>query len=253
MTSTIIIFLAILVVMLFMYAMLFLRETANKTYLKFVFIALPFMGIDLMPSYISTTLFVFITFVFLVFFYKRVQLKYSGSFAYLILSVCLFSSLAIGLFLSPDLSKDTITDSIQLLAVFFYAKVLIDEITRDIDFQQSILQCMKFTLIFSLVFLVFQFIFGPSFSFAKSQNINVAGGIAIRSPSFFQDPQKYAQYLSASSLLILLPPRLTTSTAHEVMLMYHHHHHQQRHQPQRHHQIQPPPQQPRRSNPSCCS
>ena len=219
MTSTIIIFLAILVVMLFMYAMLFLRETANKTYLKFVFIALPFMGIDLMPSYISTTLFVFITFVFLVFFYKRVQLKYSGSFAYLILSVCLFSSIAIGLFLSPDLSKDTITDSIQLLAVFFYAKVLIDEITRDIDFQQSILQCMKFTLIFSLVFLVFQFIFGPSFSFAKSQNINVAGGIAIRYPSFFQDPQKYAQYLSASSLLMLLLPGKTKGKTSQLGLL----------------------------------
>lgn len=209
MTSTIIMFLAISVVLLFMYAILFMKEATNKTYLKFVFIALPFMGIDLMPSYISTTLFVFITFVFLVFFYKRVQLKYTGSFEYLILSVCLFSSLAIGILLSPDLSKDTITDSIQLLAVFFFAKVLIDEITHDIDFQQSILHCMKFTLIFSLFFLLFQFIFGPSFSFAKSQNINVAGGIAIRYPSFFQDPQKYAQYLSASSLLMLLLPGKT--------------------------------------------
>jgi O-antigen ligase len=65
---------------------------------------------------------------------------------------------------------------------------------------------MKITLIFSFVFLVFQFVFGPSFSFAKSQNINVAGGITIRYPSFFQDPQKYAQYLSASSLLMLLLP-----------------------------------------------
>lgn len=209
MTSTIIMFLAISVVLLFMYAILFMKEATNKTYLKFVFIALPFMGIDVMPSYISTTLFVFITFVFLVFFYKRVQLKYTGSFEYLILSVCLFSSLAIGILLSPDLSKDTITDSIQLLAVFFFAKVLIDEITHDIDFQQSILHCMKFTLIFSLFFLLFQFIFGPSFSFAKSQNINVAGGIAIRYPSFFQDPQKYAQYLSASSLLMLLLPGKT--------------------------------------------
>jgi O-antigen ligase len=63
---------------------------------------------------------------------------------------------------------------------------------------------MKITLVFSLVFLVFQFVFGPSFSFAKSQNINVAGGMAVRYPSFFQDPQKYAQYLSASSLLMLL-------------------------------------------------
>jgi O-antigen ligase len=65
---------------------------------------------------------------------------------------------------------------------------------------------MKITLIFSFIFLVFQFIFGPSFSFAKSQNINVAGGISIRYPSFFQDPQKYAQYLSASSMLMLLLP-----------------------------------------------
>lgn len=220
MTSVIIMFIAMSVVMLFLYAMLFIKEETNKTYLKFIFITLPFIGIDLMPSFISTTLFVFITFVFLVFFYKRVQIKHSGSFSYYYLFLFLISSIVVGLLLSPDLSKDTITDSIQFLAVFFFAKVLIDQINQDPDFRLSILHCMKFTLIFSLLFLTFQFILGPSFSFAKSQNINVAGGMSIRYPSFFQDPQKYAQYLSASSLLmLLLPSKMKGNTSHLGLLL----------------------------------
>lgn len=206
MTSTIIMFLAVAVLMLFLYAMLFIKEDNNKSYIKFVFIAYPFLGIDLLPSFISTTLFVFITFIFLVFFHQRKSTTRTGIFSYFHLFLFLLLSIAVGLFLSPDLSKDTITDFVQLLAVFFFAKVLIDEVQHDLGFRTSILHCMKITLIFSFVFLAFQFIIGPSFSFAKSQNINVAGGIAIRYPSFFQDPQKYAQYLSASSLLMLLLP-----------------------------------------------
>ncbi|MCF8214878.1 MAG: O-antigen ligase family protein [Chitinophagaceae bacterium] len=206
MTSTIIMFLAVAVLMLFLYAMLFIKEDNNRSYIKFVFIAYPFLGIDLLPSFISTTLFVFITFIFLVFFHQRKSTTRTGVFSYFHMFLFLLLSIAVGLFLSPDLSKDTITDFVQLLAVFFFAKVLIDEVQHDLGFRTSILHCMKITLIFSFVFLAFQFIIGPSFSFAKSQNINVAGGIAIRYPSFFQDPQKYAQYLSASSLLMLLLP-----------------------------------------------
>ena len=206
MTSTIIMFLAVAVVMLFMYAMLFVKEDPNRTYLKFIFIAYPFLGIDLLPSVISTTLFVFITYVFLLFFYKRSPIKQAGSSSYLFLFIFLLSSVGIGLFLSPDLSKDSITDFVQLLAVFFFAKVLIDEVKLDVGFRTSIFNCMKITLIFSFLFLALQFIIGPSFSFAKTQNINVAGGMSIRYPSFFQDPQKYAQYLSASSFLMLLLP-----------------------------------------------
>lgn len=215
MTSTIIMVLAMAVLLLFIYAMLFIREESNKTYLKIVFITFPFMGIDLMPSFISTTLFVFITAIFLVFFYKRTPIKYAESFSYFSLFLFLLLSVGVGLVLSSDLSKDTLTDFIQLLAVFFFAKVLIDEIKHDIDFQTSILNCMKITLMFSFIFLLFQFILGPSFSFAKSQNINVAGGISIRYPSFFQDPQKYAQYLSASSfLMLLLPAKVKGKTSH---------------------------------------
>ena len=206
MTSTIIMFLALAVLMLFFYAMLFTKEDNNKSYLKFIFIAYPFLGIDLLPSIISTTLFVFITLIFLIFFHKRNPTKHTGSFPYFYLFLFLLLSIGVGLFLSPDLSKDTITDFVQLLAVFFFAKVLIDEFLLDLGFRTTILHCMKITLMFSFIFLVFQFIFGPSFSFAKSQNINVAGGISIRYPSFFQDPQKYAQYLSASSMLMLLLP-----------------------------------------------
>ncbi len=220
MTSTIIMFLAVAVLMLFFYAMLFIKEDNNKSYIKFVFIAYPFLGIDLLPSVISTTLFVFITYAFFLFFYKRSPIKHAGSPSYLLLFLFLLSSIGIGLFLSPDLSKDTMTDFVQLLAVFFFAKVLIDEVQHDVSFRTSIFNCMKITLIFSFLFLALQFIIGPSFSFAKTQNINVAGGMSIRYPSFFQDPQKYAQYLSASSfLMLLLPGKMNGKTSQLGLLL----------------------------------
>ena len=220
MTSTIIMFLAVAVLMLFFYAMLFIKEDNNKSYIKFVFIAYPFLGIDLLPSVISTTLFVFITYAFFLFFYKRSSIKHAGSPSYLLLFLFLLSSIGIGLFLSPDLSKDTMTDFVQLLAVFFFAKVLIDEVQLDVSFRKSIFNCMKITLIFSFLFLALQFIIGPSFSFAKTQNINVAGGMSIRYPSFFQDPQKYAQYLSASSfLMLLLPGKMNGKTSQLGLLL----------------------------------
>ncbi len=219
MTSTIIMFLALAVLMLFFYAMLFTREDRNRVYLKFVFIAYPFLGIDLLPSILSTTLFVFVTFIFLVFFHKRKDPTCPDSFSYFNLFLFLLLSIIIGLVLSPDLSRETVTDSFQLLAAFFFAKVLIDEFSLDPGFRNSILSCMKITLIFSLVFLAFQFVIGPSFSFAKSQNINVAGGMSIRYPSFFQDPQKYAQYLSASSLLMLLLPGIVKGKSSQLGLL----------------------------------
>jgi O-antigen ligase len=64
---------------------------------------------------------------------------------------------------------------------------------------------LRYMLIFSLVFLLLQYIIGPGFSFAKSENINVAGGASIRYPSFFQDPQKYAQFLAVLSFMVLIP------------------------------------------------
>ena len=219
MTSTITMVLAVAVLMLFFISMLFTKEDSNRVYLKFIFIAYPFLGIDLLPSILSTTLFVFITFIFLIFFHKRKHLKFLVSFSYFNLFLLLLLSSGIGLLLSPDLSKESLTDSVQLLAVFFFANVLIEEFKLDPGFRNSVLNCMKITLLFSLVFLAFQFIFGPSFSFAKSQNINVVGGITIRYPSFFQDPQKYAQYLSASSLLMLLLPGLIKGKTSQLGLL----------------------------------
>lgn len=219
MTSLILIGLAFLVVSFFLYTMFFTQENRERAYLKYVFLAYPFMGIDILPSILSTTLFVFVTAVFSFFFYHHRVVKSSHSSPYYILFLLLMMIIGIGLWLSEDLSSDSTTDFIQLLAVFFFAKVLIDELYSDASFRTTVLQSMKITLLFSFIFLICQFLFGPAFSIAKSQNVNVAGGIAIRYPSFFQDPQKYAQYLSASSFLMLLIPGKTTSKTSDMGLL----------------------------------
>jgi len=219
MNSLILMGLAFLVASFFLYTMFFTRENRERAYLKYVFLAYPFIGIDILPSILSTTLFVFITAVFCFFFYQYRSLQSSNSSPYYRLFLLLLVIVGIGLWLAEDLSNDSTTDFIQLLAIFFFAKVLIDELYRDASFRTTVLQSMKITLLFSFIFLACQFILGPAFSIAKSQNINVAGGIAIRYPSFFQDPQKYAQYLSASSLLMLLIPGKTASKTSDMGLL----------------------------------
>ena len=94
---------------------------------------------------------------------------------------------------------------IELFATLIFAKIMIDEITDDPSFFYEVINCLKTTLIVSLIFLVCQFIFGVQFSISRTLH----GGVfmedtAIRYPGFFQDPQKFAQFLAASSFLFLI-------------------------------------------------
>lgn len=74
----------------------------------------------------------------------------------------------------------------------------------DYNYLFSIIKQLKYLVIFSLFFLIFQFIFGPEFTFEKSINTNISGGPNTRYPSFFQDPQKYAQFLAIGFFVTLI-------------------------------------------------
>ena len=204
MIAKVVMLIAIFVVIGFLAYMLFTKEDSNKAFIKYVLFVYPFLGIDLLPSFISFNVFDFLTIVFLVLFHriKIYPIRTGIMFNYLFLLFVL--NLVAGIYLAEEYTRQTTTSIIQVVTLFVFIRIFVLELLNTPSFKQEILILFRGILIFSFVFLLCQFVFGPSFSFAKSQNINVIGGAAVRYPSFFQDPQKYAQFLAAISFLVLL-------------------------------------------------
>jgi len=205
MIAKIVMLIAIAVVFGFVGYMLFTKEKVNIAYVKYMLYAYPFLGIDLLPSLLSFTIFDFLTFFFFLFLYNRYTASKSSSPLYSNLFVLFMVLLFAGVYFSEQITRETGTALLQLYSITIFIVVLYQVLVFEKKAKAEIFVGLRFMLLFSFIFLLLQYIIGPSFSFAKSENINVAGGIAIRYPSFFQDPQKYAQFLSVLSFLVLVP------------------------------------------------
>lgn len=204
MIAKIVLLIALIVISGFFIYLFFTKEPLNKAYLKYIFYAFPFLGIDLLPSILSFNIFDLLTLTFFFIFYQpsRAVVLHANIYNYIFLIFLLLIS--VGIYISDANSRDTITAVIQLGTIYLFIMILYKELRANKSIKQELFRAMKYVLIFSFVFLFLQYVFGPSFSFAKSENINVAGGMAIRYPSFFQDPQKYAQFLAIISFIILI-------------------------------------------------
>jgi O-antigen ligase len=205
MIAKIVMLIAFAVVFGFVGYMLFTKEKTNLAYVKYMLYAYPFLGIDLLPSLFSFNLFDFITFIFFFFLYNRYTVNKSGSSIYIILFVLFLLLLFAGVYFSEQFTRETGTALLQLFSVTTFIVILYQVLVFEKTAKAEVLSGLRFMLLFSFLFLLLQYVIGPEFSFAKSENINVAGGEAIRYPSFFQDPQKYAQFLSVLSFLVLVP------------------------------------------------
>jgi O-antigen ligase len=210
MSASIFALLAIVVLGSFFVFIFFSREHKNKVYVKFVLLAFPLLAIDLFPSVVSITIFDFITFVYFFVFYKPRKKQVENAGLYLLLFFVLTTFILFGAYQADGLTRDTTTAFIQFFSIACFVKIVSEECISDNKFFHSVVLCLKITLILSLLFLAGQFVFGTSFSIARSQNINVYGGLSTRYPSFFQDPQKYAQFLAAVSFLFLIKDRHTS-------------------------------------------
>jgi O-antigen ligase len=197
---------AILVFGVFIAVMFLTKKDRNVVFIDFVLISFPFLSIDLLPSLISFRLFDFVTFLFLIFFYDkynhgriigRTQQVIKYLFYILILSN-IFRSVY-----ENDLSLSFASGSLQLFNLFIFSGIVYDNFTSDVNYVKRIQKYFSFMLAFSFVFLLFQFVFGTDFTFSKSPNINISGGLVTRYPSYFQDPQKYGQFLAALSFPVL--------------------------------------------------
>jgi O-antigen ligase len=205
MGSMLYILLALAVLSAFFILMIFIAGNPNRIYLKYILLAYPLLAIDLLPSMLSTNIFCFTTIVFLIFFYKRPALVSSKTKStYPIFFILLSIIVAGGLINAESLTLASATYLMEYTSIFIFARILIDECTADRKFIYQVIDCLKITLFISLSFMLGQIILGPSFTIAKSPNINVLSGLNIRYTSFFQDPQKYGQFLSACSFFFFI-------------------------------------------------
>lgn len=191
----------------FLYVMIFMKGNRNEHFIQFILIIYPFLSIDLFPAYFSLRLFDFITLIFYILFYKKTvniesYPKIIQAIKYLLLLI--LASSIFRIIIQGEWSKSLAISIIQILSLVLFTKILFQILIFNSQYISKVQNLFSYLVIFSLLFLVMQFVFGTTFTISKSPNINVEGGIAIRYPSFFQDPQKYGQFLAAASYFILL-------------------------------------------------
>ena len=221
MASSLYALLALVVIASFALLLLFSTQAKNQLYIQFILLAFPLLSINILPSGFSFTLFDLLTFFFFLIFYipKKIQFKNAGIQS--ILFVALFITLVVSAWNAETFTTDSITAFIQFFSISCFIKMVSEECIANPIFFYKIISILKITLFVSLLFLVGQFIFGTNFSIARSQNSNVSGGLSTRYPSFFQDPQKYAQFLAIISFLFLIKDKFTAKiTAINYALLF---------------------------------
>ncbi|HEX2921522.1 MAG TPA: O-antigen ligase family protein [Bacteroidales bacterium] len=182
-------------------AYFFLSKSPGKAYLAFTLVFFPFMDLNLTPEeYGAVSVFDFISWFTLFFLLNRI-LVFEKTVLWLML-VLMSGLLFVGSLLS-EFIQNSLIYFFKFFSVFILAKTLIDQCTEDPHYISTILKFLKMGAIVSLIFLVFQILFGVNFTLYSEihPNINID---VTRYPSFFQDPQKYGQYLSMISFLFLL-------------------------------------------------
>ena len=197
---------AILVFSAFIAVMFLTKKDRNVAFIDFILIAFPFMGIDLLPSIFSFRIFDFIILVFLIFFYNKYKIDRNISSTQQVIKYLFFILILSNIFRSiyeNDLSLSFASGSIQLFNLFIFSGIVYDNFNLDANYVKRIQHYFSLMLVFSFIFLFFQFLFGTDFTFSKSPNINISGGIITRYPSYFQDPQKYGQFLAALCFPVL--------------------------------------------------
>ena len=140
------------------------------------------------------------------FLFPRLKFHIDGGSVYSVIFWILLFTLILGALIS-EFVFDSLLALIKFLSIFIYAKLLIDECTNDPNFSKKVINVLCIICAVSIVFLGFQRHFGLTFSFYGDLtliNVNNDIGGVVRFPSFFAEPQSYAQYLAMISFLFLI-------------------------------------------------
>lgn len=193
------------VVIIYLSITLLYKKDKNKLYVQFLLIAYPLIGLNLITQKLPINNFEAITILFMFAFYKPTYtvIKSTNGGGYLILLVALWIVGLASTFMATSITEDTIKAFIELGILCIYVFVLVKECNSEPNFINVVLKSIRISILISLVFLAMQLTVGLDFTISKSLNGNIFQDGTIRYPSYFQDPQKYAQYLSITSFLML--------------------------------------------------
>jgi O-antigen ligase len=173
----------------------------------FLLILLPFIDLNLTTEeFGSISVFDFISYLVLFFTLEDFFYFSRKNNVYYFLFLALTGLLFIGS-IKSEFIGNSLFNFFKFLSVFIYSKMLIDECLKDLSFIKLVIKFLKLSCVFSLVFLLIQLIIGTNFTFYPNLNLNIYIGLGsdtLRYPSYFQDPQKYAQYLSMLGFLFLM-------------------------------------------------
>lgn len=187
---------------LFLVVMLYAKGNKNKLFIKYVLLSYPLLAIYLSPY---SDGFDAITWVFIFIFYRKRNISFPPGFIYTVLFSILIFIIIVGAFITNSNElMDFIPSFVNVLSVFMYSKIFLDECIEDPEFFYTVLSFLKTTLIVCLLFLCCQFVLGVDFTLSKTQNSNVVITDAIRYPSIFSDPQVCSQFLAILSFLCLI-------------------------------------------------
>ncbi len=191
---------------------LFRAKNASRAYVLF---CLYFFPVIYSPDHNYN---VFQAISYFYFFYsfrsnKPIFSKYSHPLVWYIM-VCFF----LGALLSEFMAHAFI-GLISFLPIVIYIHVLLYEVLESSDFMFKVIDILKLNLVIAIVFLFLQVGLGLNFALFVTDNPNITFE-AIRYPGIFQDPQKFAQFLSALSFITLIDsPTTPKFTKYKYVLL----------------------------------
>lgn len=196
--------LAILALLLFLVIIAF-SKNIRRAYLLISILTFPLIDIPVTPAALGSLrvfdIYSYIT--FLILFRDFVSVTEGENKTYRTLFLTFIVFLVIGSFASEFISS-SLLEILSVLPIFIFGKLLIDECRSNENFDKELIFFIKLVGLFSIAILFAQMYVGLDLTFYPSLNPNSSGPDGYRYPSFFQDPQKYAQFLAMISFLFLI-------------------------------------------------
>jgi len=205
-------------VCIFFYVMFFKKGNKNSFFILYIIVLYPFVRINVIPSVMELTLFDFLTLVYFFIFFKKKKFNNIKGDIYRLSIIILISTVVIGFIVINEFTLQSGESIIQFLSIGLFAIVLMEELAFNREFVYDIIETLKIPVLFSVVFLSCQLIFGVGFSISKQLNTNILSEVVVRYPSYFQDPQKYSQFLAAASFILLIDTK-RSKTSYTISIL----------------------------------
>lgn len=189
----------------------FHRALSIQTVVLFVFFALPFMDLKVVPEALGAyKTFDVICFYSLLFFVRPFTKVYNNPSIYFILFVLFILTVFLGS-LKSEFVINSLIDATKVLPIFIFVRYITIQCVDEPLFYWKAIRALKFSLCFALIFLVIQLVIGVSFTFYPGLSGNAKGfaDAAIRYPGIFYDSQTHGQYIALASFLFLYLKRDT--------------------------------------------